>query len=94
MDRENRLTGKAGIKGEKFEDFLRNNKAFDIDFENKKLDDASPEALDLLHSMLAMNPDERVSAKEALEHSFFSGENLKRSQKELVKKEEAQENQK
>ena len=31
----------------------------------------SPEAVDLLNRMLSMNPSDRITAKEALEHDFF-----------------------
>lgn len=37
-------------------------------------EDLDPDAIDLLHRMLKLNPLERVSAAQALLHSFFEGE--------------------
>lgn len=34
---------------------------------------ATPQAIDLLSHLLVYNPDKRFSAKEAMEHSYFSG---------------------
>eukprot|EP00668_Euglena_longa_P000665 GGOE01000807.1.p1 GENE.GGOE01000807.1~~GGOE01000807.1.p1 ORF type:complete len:408 (-),score=120.39 GGOE01000807.1:235-1458(-) len=37
----------------------------------KLIPHASPDALDLMHLLLAYNPEERVSAKQALRHAYF-----------------------
>jgi len=46
-----------------------------VDSKEDKLEDimsrASPSALDLLNKMLIYDPDKRISAEEALQHSYF-----------------------
>eukprot|EP01027_Heterolobosea_sp_BB2_P018366 GEZU01025886.1.p1 GENE.GEZU01025886.1~~GEZU01025886.1.p1 ORF type:complete len:456 (+),score=56.72 GEZU01025886.1:193-1560(+) len=37
----------------------------------KMLPHASPECLDLMHKMLAYNPDDRITARQALQHPYF-----------------------
>jgi serine/threonine protein kinase len=36
---------------------------------------ATPQAVDLLSHLLVYNPDKRFSAKEAMEHAYFTGLN-------------------
>eukprot|EP01116_Phalansterium_solitarium_P020880 TRINITY_DN631_c0_g1_i3.p1 TRINITY_DN631_c0_g1~~TRINITY_DN631_c0_g1_i3.p1 ORF type:complete len:322 (+),score=127.93 TRINITY_DN631_c0_g1_i3:157-1122(+) len=41
---------------------------------DKLLPDVNPDAIDLIKKMLAYNPDERYSARQALKHPYFKGD--------------------
>lgn len=47
------------------------NKACDIDFTIPALSNFTPDCIDLLQRMLKRSPEIRISAAEALKHSFF-----------------------
>lgn len=44
-----------------------------ISFEGERYSNLNPEALELLKKMLVANPKQRITANEALSHSFFRG---------------------
>lgn len=50
----------------------------------KKFSNLSKEGVDLLEKMLALDPNKRISAREALEHPFFQVEPLPCSNKEIA----------
>lgn len=50
---------------------------------NKFLSHSSPECQDIIEKLLIYNPDERYSAKQALNHPYF--EDLKRNDEKKVK---------
>ncbi len=53
-------------------------------FIKKKFSNLSKEGVDLLEKMLALDPNKRISAREALEHPFFQVEPLPCSNKEIA----------
>ena len=65
------LTEKSPFDGKSFKEILRKNKKCQIEFDLKTLNPSSP-AYDLLKKMLAKDPANRLSAKQALNHGFFS----------------------
>ena len=62
--------GKSPFKGKSFNEVLKLNKKCNIDFKCDKFK-KNPEILDLLQKMLMVNPEERISARQALNHKFF-----------------------
>ena len=44
-----------------------------LNFEGERYTNINPEALELLKNMLVANPKCRISASQALNHSYFSG---------------------
>jgi serine/threonine protein kinase len=44
-----------------------------ITFEAERYSSLNPQALELLRKMLVANPSQRITAAEALSHSFFKG---------------------
>ena len=65
------VAGKSPFDGKSFHDILTQNKQCNINFNNPKLK-KFPHILDLLQKMLEMNPDKRISAKDTLNHDFFT----------------------
>ena len=51
---------------------LLNNAKAEIDFAQPMYESLSPEALDLLRRMLAVDPEQRPSIEEVATHPFFS----------------------
>ena len=66
------LTGKIPYDGEYFQEVLENNKRAIIDFNIKELKNVPMIAFNLLHMMLELEPENRPTAKECLEHDYFS----------------------
>ncbi len=67
------IMGRAPFKGKSFEEILNQNKLCKIDLELKKIKE-NPDVHDLMKKMLEVDPNNRISAKEALEHNFFKNE--------------------
>lgn len=66
------LTGKIPYDGKDFESVLENNKRAKINFNVKELKKVNPVALDLLKKMLKLDPAERLTAEECLEHEYLA----------------------
>lgn len=64
------ITGKSPFDGKSFQEILNQNKACKIDFKNPKLH-KFPNLITLLQKMLEVNPNDRYSAAECLNHPFF-----------------------
>jgi serine/threonine protein kinase len=71
-----RLTGKQAITGKTFKDVIQSNRKLLINYDLEEFKKAPEDALDLMRKMLAIDPEKRPTAAEALEHSFFSGKKL------------------
>lgn len=65
------LTERSPFDGKSFKEILQKNKQAKVDFKNPKLR-KNKVALDLLQRMLEVEPERRLSAKEALAHKFFT----------------------
>lgn len=65
------LTSKFVFNARDYSDILRRNKQCKVYFPKKLWEKLSPEALNLCSLMLKKNADERISAKDALEHNWF-----------------------
>ena len=64
------VTQKSPFDGKSFKEILQKNKNCQVDFDHFRLRN-DPSARDLIIRMMDRNPDTRISAKEALQHSFF-----------------------
>lgn len=65
------LLGKSAFKGTTYNEVLSQNRACDFRLEGPEYDRLTTEALDLLKKMLRRNPEERVTAEQALAHPYF-----------------------
>jgi serine/threonine protein kinase len=65
------MIGRSPFKGKTFHQILEQNKLCHIDLNLQKINDHS-ELKDLLSQMLIADPKKRITAKEALNHNFFS----------------------
>jgi len=68
------LTGRPVFRGYILNELLRNNKKCEVEYPAKNWDKISDKAKDLVSKMLKKDPKERISAKEALAHSWFNQE--------------------
>jgi serine/threonine protein kinase len=66
------LTGIQPFQGKNLNDIITKNKEANIIFNNKQWNEISEEGQDLCKKMLAKKPEERISAKDALSHAWFS----------------------
>jgi len=62
------LTGRPAFRGYNINEILIKNKNCDVEYPAKYWEKISEKAKDLVKKMLCKNPDERISAAEALEH--------------------------
>jgi serine/threonine protein kinase len=63
---------------------LAQNRAANIDFSKEEYKTVGDDALDLLQLMLRRKPTERVTAEQALSHSFFNGMDIEETKLENV----------
>jgi calcium-dependent protein kinase len=69
------LTGEAPFNGSDDAEIIRNIKKGNLDF--RKLNKVSKEVLDLVKKLLVRNPNDRISAEDALIHPWFAMNNTK-----------------
>ena len=67
------LTRKALFEGTRYEEVYKKNKEMNIKLEGERYSNLDPQALTLLKKMLTMNPQDRITAAEAMQDSYFSG---------------------
>ena len=65
------ITKKRPFTGKNFEEVFNNIQNNEIDFNINGLNNSSEELKDLITNLLKKNPDERLSAEEALNHNWF-----------------------
>ena len=68
------VLGVSAFPGKTYNDVLAQNRASNILFEGDEYRKMDQEALDLMIKMLKKNPQERISANEALNHPYFKSE--------------------
>jgi calcium/calmodulin-dependent protein kinase I len=66
------LSGRPAFKGKDVQEVLAANKKCEPDFPDKYWSTISPEAKDLVNKLLVKDPAQRISAKDALQHPWFS----------------------
>jgi calcium/calmodulin-dependent protein kinase I len=74
-----KINGKLFLKNKKLEQFLKKRTTNIADFNNHKFyfkPDTSPELKDFIKSAMKINPDDRMSADELLEHPFIKNETV------------------
>ena len=75
----NRLTGTSPFQGKSLHEVIAKNRECNIVFAESQWENVSPEGRDLAKQMLAKNPEDRISAKSALNHPWFTLENISAS---------------
>ena len=78
------LTGIIPYDGDDFSEVLKNNKRAIIDFNIKELETVNPTEMNLLRSMLNLNIEKRLTAKECLNHPYFVEEICVGSEENLL----------
>lgn len=73
------LTGVAPFQGLTYQEVLEKNKECKIVYNEVHWKKISPEAKDLVMKMLTVDPEERINVRDALEHSWFTLENISAS---------------
>ena len=68
------LTRKQLFEGTRYDEVYKKNREMHIDLTAEKYSQVDPAAIDLLGQMLKADPAQRITASEALKHSYFSGE--------------------
>ena len=68
------LTGRPLFKGNTPEEILEKNMKCEYEFNDRQWETISPAAKDLTLKLLAEDPEMRITAKEALEHTWFTNE--------------------
>lgn len=66
------LLGVSAFPGKTYNEVLSQNRASNITFEGEQYSKLDSNTLDLLTKMLKKNPNERITANEALNHAYFS----------------------
>lgn len=66
------LTGRPLFRGEKVDDILEKNKNCELIFPDQLWSKISPDARDLCEKLLKRDPKERITAKDALQHPWFT----------------------
>ena len=77
------LSGRPAFKGFNVNEILLKNKKCDIEFPAQYWDKISEKAKDLVQKLLKKNPNERLSAEEALKHPWLNQEEAEISNKLL-----------
>jgi len=65
------LTGRPLFRGDNISEILEKNKNCQFEFPKQYWDQISPVAKDLVQAMLKNDPNERVTASQALQHEWF-----------------------
>lgn len=65
------LTRRPLFEGADFKAVYESNKKLNFDLHRPAYNTLNPEALDLMRKMLVINPRQRITAVEAMHHSFF-----------------------
>ena len=68
------LTGRPAFPGSTCAEVLSKNKRCELLFASKHWDKVSPEGMDITKCLLAKDPKERLSARQALQHPWFANE--------------------
>jgi serine/threonine protein kinase len=66
------LARKPLFPGTKFDEVYQKNRDLEMDLDGPQLSGISPNAKSLLKAMLEVNPAKRITATQALQHSYFS----------------------
>jgi len=69
-----RLTGTSPFFNKSIDEMLKRNKECKIVYNQAHWKTVSPEAFDLIHKLLEIDPKNRMNAKDALAHPWFTSE--------------------
>jgi len=65
------LFGKSVFKGKTYSEVLAENRACNFNLDAPEYESVDPLVMDLLKKMLKINPEERITADQALSHPYF-----------------------
>ena len=86
MKINNRLTGTRPFAGQNSRAVLKKNKKGDVLYDENVWQGISKEAKDLVKAMLAKEPENRITAQEALKYKWFEINQQKKQSKGLEKR--------
>lgn len=73
------LTGRPAFKAYDYKTLYTMNKEGAIEYPTNLWNKISENAQDLVKKMLEKNPDDRISAEEALNHNWFTNQDMSQS---------------
>jgi len=71
------LTGRPAFPGTNYRDIISKNKRGEVEYQQRYWSRISETGKDLVQKLLKKNPDERLSAENALKHPWFTGEEVR-----------------
>lgn len=78
------MIGRSIFTGKTYNEILNQNRKCDFNWTDPIYNRLSPEAKDLMMRLLHLNPEKRITCKEALNHGFFKESILRELKSPLI----------